>query len=115
MRRSAHARTAPVLALSLIINSGTMFSLVMGNGVMPIGFSRPLLTALPISFAVAFVSYFVRRWVVLITAALFFHVLLYLAITRGNIFSILLIMAGTIVTIVGVVQYEAERGILVIQ
>ena len=36
---------------------------------------------------------------------------IYLAITRGKIFSILLIMAGAIVTIVGVGQYEAERGI----
>ena len=36
---------------------------------------------------------------------------IYLAITRGKIFSILLIMAGAIVTIVGVVKYEAEEGI----
>jgi hypothetical protein len=70
MQHQILKRTALVLALSIIINSVTMFLSILGSGVMPISFSMLLLATLPISFAVAFISYFVRKRTTLIISAL---------------------------------------------
>lgn len=70
MQRSTLSRTALVLMFSLVINASTMFCLVLGSGVMPIRMSELFLATVPVSFAVAFVSYFVRWRVKLLIAAL---------------------------------------------
>jgi hypothetical protein len=62
MQHSILQRTALVFCGSLFINFASMFFVVLGSGVMPINFSLLLIATIPLSSAIAFVSYFVRRW-----------------------------------------------------